>query len=240
MNSGSSFSLLPLHSPEVHSGPVLRTADGTPLPTWGVRTTIVRVGSHTFSFDFLLAPVSLCILGTDFLSHHHFLIDPRRCQFLLSSSLQLLLPPATAATSLLLAPLQACPTTLLSLVAHYPTVFSSEISSSHPAHGVQHHIPAAGPPVFAKARRLDQDRLCQAQSDFTKLESAGIIHCSASPWASPLHLVPKLDGSWQPCGDYCCLNLKTVLDRYPLPNLHDLSACLHVCKSGHIDQTHHI
>ena len=36
-----------------------------------------------------------------------------------------------------------------------------------------------------------------------------------------------LDGSWQPCGDYGCLNLKTILDRYPLPNLHDLSACLH-------------
>ena len=227
MDSGSSFSLLPHHSTEVPSGPLLRTADGTPLPTWGVRTTTVRFGSHTFSFDFLLAPVSLPILGTDFLSHHHLLIDPRRCQVLLSSSLHPLLPPATAATSPLLASLQSCPPAIRSLLDRYPTVFSSEISSSHPAHGVQHHIPTAGPPVFAKARRLDQDRLHQAQADFAKLEAAGIIRRSSSPWASPLHLVPKPDGSWRPCGDYRRLNLQTVPDRYPLPNLHDLSARLH-------------
>ena len=152
VDSGSSFSLLPHHSTEVPSGPLLRTADGNPLPTWGVCTTTVRFGSHTFSFDFLLAPVSLPILGTDFLSHHHLLIDPRRRQVLLFSSLHPLLPPATAATSPLLASLQSCPPAIQSLLDPYPIVFSSEISSSHPAHGVHHHIPTAGPPVVAKAR----------------------------------------------------------------------------------------
>ena len=102
--SGSSFSLTPHHSPDVPSGPLLRTTNGTPLPTWGIRKTTVRFGAHTFSFDFLLAPVSLPILGTGFLSHHHhLLIDSCRRQVLLSSSMQPLLPPATAATSPLLA-----------------------------------------------------------------------------------------------------------------------------------------
>ena len=94
------------------------------------------------------------------------------------SSLQLLLPAAATDSSPLLASLQACPSQLRSLLASYPTVFSSENSSSHSTHGIQHHIPTTGPPAFTKARRLDQDRLHQAQSDFAKLEVAGFIRCS--------------------------------------------------------------
>jgi hypothetical protein len=55
------------------------------------------------------------------------------------------------------------------------------------------------------------------------MEKAGIIRCSNSPWASPLHLVPKKDGSWRPCSDYCCFNAVTIPDRYPLPNMQSLN-----------------
>jgi hypothetical protein len=44
-----------------------------------------------------------------------------------------------------------------------------------------------------------------------------------------LHMVPKKDGSWWPCGDYCRLNLVTTPDKYPLPNMQDLSNGLHCC-----------
>jgi hypothetical protein len=42
-------------------------------------------------------------------------------------------------------------------------------------------------------------------------------------------MVPKKDGSWQPRGDYCRLNLATTPDKYPLPNMQDLSNGLHCC-----------
>jgi hypothetical protein len=58
---------------------------------------------------------------------------------------------------------------------------------------------------------------------------AGIIRHYTSPWASPLRTVPKKDGSWQPCGNYCHLNLVTTPDKYPLPNMQDLSNGLHGC-----------
>ena len=58
---------------------------------------------------------------------------------------------------------------------------------------------------------------------------AGIIRHSNSLWASPLHMVPKKDGMWRPCGDYRLLNLATTADCYPLPNVQDFAANLHGC-----------
>ncbi len=57
----------------------------------------------------------------------------------------------------------------------------------------------------------------------------GIICRCSSQWSSPLHMVKKKDGSWRPCGDYCHLNLQTIKDRYPLPNMADLVARLASC-----------
>jgi hypothetical protein len=42
-------------------------------------------------------------------------------------------------------------------------------------------------------------------------------------------MVPKKDGSWRPYGDYRRLNLVTTPDKYPLPNMQDLSNSLHGC-----------
>ena len=87
VDSGSSYSLLPHQSLAPPSGPILRTANGAPLPTWGIRNSSVRFGTHVFSFPFLLAPVSLPILGADYLAAHHLHVDAHCRQVLLSSSL---------------------------------------------------------------------------------------------------------------------------------------------------------
>jgi hypothetical protein len=63
-------------------------------------------------------------------------------------------------------------------------------------HNVELHIQVKdGPPITAKFRRLDAEKLAAAKAEFDQLERDSINRRSDSPWASPLHMVQKPDGS---------------------------------------------
>ena len=113
------------------------------------------------------------------------------------------------------------------LLVQYQAVVNSSGSLPSVTHDVQHHLVTSGPPVSAKFRRLDGEKLKAAREEFRTLEAAGIVRRSSSQWASPLHMVRKSDGSWRPCGDYRRLNLATEVDRYPLPNIQDFAGRLY-------------
>ena len=57
-------------------------------------------------------------------------------------------------------------------------------------------------PVASRYRQLDPKRLATAKAEFATMGSQGIIRLSKSSWSSPLHMVEKSDGTWQPCSDY--------------------------------------
>lgn len=57
---------------------------------------------------------------------------------------------------------------------------------------------------------------------------SGICHPSSSPWATPLHLVPKKQAdTWRLCGDFRGYNKVTLPDKHPLPHIHDFAGGLH-------------
>jgi Reverse transcriptase (RNA-dependent DNA polymerase) len=159
------------------------------------------------------------------------LVDEAAHRVLLATSLRPLVPPAIPGrSSAFLAAIKSFSGAIRTLLATFPTVISNGRSRPQPQHGVEHVVVTAGPPIFAKRRRLDPEKLQAAEAEFRSLEAAGIVRRSDSAWSSPLHMVPKKDGSWQPCGDYRCLNLVTEPDRYPLPSLSDFANKLHGCQ----------
>ena len=55
-----------------------------------------------------------------------------------------------------------------------------------------------------------------------QMQEQGIVQPSKSPWASPVVLVPKRDGTLRFCVDYRELNSITRKDVYPLPPVDDI------------------
>jgi hypothetical protein len=162
----------------------------------------------------------------DFLAKFELSIIPTKQQvlhmasgrtFTKASTISFISPwsPETAAAAL--------PPQVQKLLEEFPLLLHPSAALPKPLNSVVHHIDTGSTaPVFARPRRLDPDKHRIAEEEFLALEKTGIIRHSNSPWASSLHLVPKNDGSWRPCGDYRRLNAVTIPERYPLPNMQSL------------------
>jgi hypothetical protein len=55
-----------------------------------------------------------------------------------------------------------------------------------------------------------------------QLLQRGLISTSTSPFASPILLVQKKDGTWRFCVDYRRLNSITVKNKFPMPLIDEI------------------
>jgi transposase InsO family protein len=77
------------------------------------------------------------------------------------------------------------------------------------------------PPIYQSAYRVPESIKKQQKELTNEMENNGQIRRSQSPWASPILLVKKHDGSPRFVVDYRKLNLITIRDSYPLPRMDD-------------------
>ncbi len=77
------------------------------------------------------------------------------------------------------------------ILEDFPDVVNAGGSLPVPIHDVQHHIKTNGPPIASYFRRLEGAKLEAARKEFEAMEQEGIVQRSTSPWASPLHMVPR-------------------------------------------------
>ena len=77
-------------------------------------------------------------------------------------------------------------------------------------------------PKRQPARRIPFAVREEVNRQLDRMASSGVIQPSNSPWASPIVLVRKRDGSMRFCVDYRQLNSLTKKDTFPLPRIDDL------------------
>lgn len=95
------------------------------------------------------------------------------------------------------------------------------------AKGVEHTIRLSDPrPFRERSRRLAPADIDDVRKHIQELMKAGIIKESRSPYASPIVVARKKNGSVRMCIDYRTLNARTVPDQYTTPRIDDALDCL--------------
>ncbi|GFW00893.1 retrovirus-related Pol polyprotein from transposon 412 [Trichonephila clavipes] len=116
------------------------------------------------------------------------------------------------------------------LFQEFEDVFSRNSSDIDHTTVTQHRIDTADhPPIKQHPRRLPFAKQEEVGTLLREMQENDIIEPSSSPWASPIVLVRKKDGSTRFCVDYRKLNDVTKKDSYPLPRIDDTLDTL----SGH-------
>ena len=122
-----------------------------------------------------------------------------------------------------MAPETPVPPAVQELLQQHHTVFKDPqtLPPHRPLDHEIHLIPGVVP-VNCRPYRYSPLQKDEIERQVSEMLKAGLITPSISPFASPVLLVKKKDGTWRFCVDYRRLNDITVKSKFPLPVIDEL------------------
>nr|XP_027097511.1 uncharacterized protein LOC113717062 [Coffea arabica] len=119
--------------------------------------------------------------------------------------------------------LDTTPLEVHQLLQEFEDVFQAP-QSLPPSRSIDHEITLKpdAQPFKLKPYRYPHCHKEEIERQVTEMLQKGIVKHSNSPFASPVLLVKKKEGTWRFCVDYRKLNELTVKDRFPIPNVDEL------------------
>ncbi|GFW79796.1 hypothetical protein TNCV_2590161 [Trichonephila clavipes] len=186
---------------------VLQTVTGEKIDIHGKLKVKIKFGDTTYQHAVYVADIAdPFILGLDFLKEHGFTLDFNKNE------------------------LRSIHEEDDSKLNTGQNLFDRNSSDIGHTTVTQHRIDTADhPPIKQHPRRLPFAKQEEVGTLLREMQKNDIIEPSSSPWASPIVLVRKKDGSTRFCVDYRKLNDVTKKDSYPLPRIDDTLDTL----SGH-------
>lgn len=226
------------------SNTLLQLASGTSIKSAGAVRLRISFNGKTRRQRFLYLPrlAVPIILGRDFISRESISLDfaaggyrldnqphitpfTRREDCITGATLPAhytARPTAALPTSIRDA-LNACPATALqkqqleSILHPFATMFTETPGKTDV---LLHRIETGNVrPLRCNPRPLSVHKRALLDAALQEMLDTGAVQQSQSPWASPVVLAPKKDGSVRLCVDYRRLNAVTVRDSYPFPSI---------------------
>ena len=117
------------------------------------------------------------------------------------------------------------------LMKEYQHLFALDDLELGSTSQIKHKIKLSDPKPFKdRYRRIPPQQFEEVQAHLQDMLKVGAICKSTSPWASPVVLVWKKDGSLRFCIDLQKLNSHTIKDAYSLPRIEESLDCLNGAK----------